>query len=636
MTGIGTEVSGVSAISETDEESLPTVSITIGSDLTTQKSTLSEGAMLLEMERAKMASVRKRNGMKVVYRELTYTVEHNSKKNQKLHLLKRVTGLIFPAQMTALILIGGKPPSRAFMRRYTGYVEQFDTLVENLTVREMLLYTAEMKLELSVNMAEKRERVDLLLKQLALEACQNVRIGNNLSRGISGGQAKRCNIGIALLSDPRIIFLDEPTSGLDSYTSNEARPCICSVMELVKALTKTLNSITVCATIHSPSPQTFNLFDKVIILLRGRIVYFGDNGTDAASYFEKRFPDVDPISNEGVNANCAEWLLSITTKADRDGRAEEFADAYAESELFAENGRMMTGRPGTESRTSITTIQELAVKQGTVTPFWWGLWVLIKYRMASNYKDPKFLLGRIVDKLLCCLVLIILYYGLGKNAAPENLINVSSLLYMYTVLPGFAAISYMPGLVLERPLYIRERSDGLYSTVSYLLSKMVEELVVILFVSLVVSACIFYAVGFHGEYILFWLVYLVTISIGMVVGYVVAAWASDLDVANGILPGYIMGLYFFTGYALRLQDLPKWIGWFHYLDFLHYAWASLMLNEFGERPTNFLGNQTFLEYYGLPQHGITKWEYLGIELLFFLMFFCLAWLALEYKKHGKR
>lgn len=71
MTGIGTEVSGLSAISETDGESIRaagSVSITIGSDLTTQKSTLSEGAMLLEMERAKMASVRKRNGMKVVFR----------------------------------------------------------------------------------------------------------------------------------------------------------------------------------------------------------------------------------------------------------------------------------------------------------------------------------------------------------------------------------------------------------------------------------------------------------------------------------------------------------------------------------------------------------------------------------------
>jgi hypothetical protein len=78
-----------------------------------------------------------------------------------------------------------------------------------------------------------------------------------------------------------------------------------------------------------------------------------------------------------------------------------------------------------------------------------------QYRLASNYRDPKFLLGRIVDKLLCCMVLIILYNGLGKNTSPDNLINISSLLYMYTVLPGFAAISYMPRLVLERPLYVR-------------------------------------------------------------------------------------------------------------------------------------------------------------------------------------
>ena len=79
----------------------------------------------------------------------------------------------------------------------------------------------------------------------------------------------------------------------------------------------------------------------------------------------------------------------------------------------------------------------------------------MQYRLASNYRDPKFLLGRVVDKLLCCVILIILYNGLGRNTSPDNLINVSSLLYMYTVLPGFAAISYMPGLVLERPLYVR-------------------------------------------------------------------------------------------------------------------------------------------------------------------------------------
>jgi ABC-type multidrug transport system ATPase subunit len=50
-----------------------------------------------------------------------------------------------------------------------------------------------------------------------------VRIGSVLKRGISGGQAKRTNIGIALITQPEVLFLDEPTSGLDSFTANEVR-----------------------------------------------------------------------------------------------------------------------------------------------------------------------------------------------------------------------------------------------------------------------------------------------------------------------------------------------------------------------------------------------------------------------------
>lgn len=61
-----------------------------------------------------------------------------------------------------------------------------DTLVDNLTVQEMLAYTAEMKLEMGVGMAEKRARVEALLRQLALEPCRNVRIGSSMQRGISG------------------------------------------------------------------------------------------------------------------------------------------------------------------------------------------------------------------------------------------------------------------------------------------------------------------------------------------------------------------------------------------------------------------------------------------------------------------
>jgi hypothetical protein len=70
----------------------------------------------------------------------------------------------------------------------SGYVEQFDTLLAELTVREMLLYTAELKCPLSEPLAKKRQRVDTLLETLALERCANTMIGDSLARGISGGQ----------------------------------------------------------------------------------------------------------------------------------------------------------------------------------------------------------------------------------------------------------------------------------------------------------------------------------------------------------------------------------------------------------------------------------------------------------------
>ena len=60
-----------------------------------------------------------------------------------------------------------------------------------------------------------------------VQRCRAVRIGTAMARGISGGQSKRVNIGIALVTNTRVLFLDEPTSGLDSYTANEVCPQCC-------------------------------------------------------------------------------------------------------------------------------------------------------------------------------------------------------------------------------------------------------------------------------------------------------------------------------------------------------------------------------------------------------------------------
>ncbi len=84
-------------------------------------------------------------------------------------------------------------------------------------------HSAALKLPTTTSKADRASRVGSVIDQLALAGCRDVRIGSVLARGISGGQAKRTNIALAIVSRPKILFLDEPTSGLDSYTSNKVR-----------------------------------------------------------------------------------------------------------------------------------------------------------------------------------------------------------------------------------------------------------------------------------------------------------------------------------------------------------------------------------------------------------------------------
>ena len=111
---------------------------------------------------------------------------------------RKTTGAVY-----GHLQFGGATPSRAFLRRFTGYVEQFDTLLGILTVEEMLLYTAELKRPMSEPLDSKQAAVEEVLAALALTPCRAVRIGNPLTKGISGGQAKRTNIGIALVRRAR-------------------------------------------------------------------------------------------------------------------------------------------------------------------------------------------------------------------------------------------------------------------------------------------------------------------------------------------------------------------------------------------------------------------------------------------------
>ena len=123
--------------------------------------------------------------------------------------------------------------------------------MEILTVEQMLMYTAELRLP-ALTRAQQLERCEEVISQLRLEECRKTIIGGELVKGISGGQKKRVNVGLSLMTRPPILFLDEPTTGLDSAMAEE----ICVIMSLLAAQGRTVCPLIRSCTAHrSPPPQ---------------------------------------------------------------------------------------------------------------------------------------------------------------------------------------------------------------------------------------------------------------------------------------------------------------------------------------------------------------------------------------------
>ncbi|KAF9358188.1 hypothetical protein BGX26_002309 [Mortierella sp. AD094] len=175
------------------------------------------------------------------------------------------------------ILINGREEDLSHYRKLIGYVPQEDVMMRELTVHDILLHSAYMRLPSSLKRTQMTEKVLEIIDFLGLNSVMDSVVGDAERRGISGGQRKRVNIGLELVTDPSILFLDEPTSGLDSSTSGD-------VCKLLKSVARR-KGLTVVAVIHSPSPVAFDQFDDILLLgQNGRVVFHGPR-TEAPAYF---------------------------------------------------------------------------------------------------------------------------------------------------------------------------------------------------------------------------------------------------------------------------------------------------------------------------------------------------------------
>jgi ABC-type multidrug transport system ATPase subunit len=254
--------------------------------------------------------------------------------------------------------------------------------------------------------SEKKDRLLNAIQIMKLEKAQDNFVGGIYRKGISGGEKKRLNIGFELLGDPNIIFLDEPTSGLDSYTSF-------IIMTVLRQIAID-NNIIVVYTIHQPSIETFNLFDNLMILDRGKNIYFG-KATGAIDYYAKMDYPVP------ANTNPANHFITLALRSPE------------KNEMFYQNF----------NSTILPQIQEEIQRYQVTEPFvtstvrvgFFSQYRILLVRAFKNFsRNPMATIIRMVQTVFMIVIFCMLYFRMSEDFSNNiNVINRQGAFFLLSI-----------------------------------------------------------------------------------------------------------------------------------------------------------------------------------------------------------
>ncbi|OAR01316.1 hypothetical protein LLEC1_03743 [Akanthomyces lecanii] len=251
-------------------------------------------------------------------------------------------------QPSGKLTFNGAVPSDSVIRSVCSYVCQGDdALLPSLTVRETLRFAAGLRLPSFMSTEEKSHRAEDVLLKMGLKDCANNLIGNDMIKGISGGEKRRASIAVQVLTDPRVLLLDEPTSGLDAFTAS-------SIMEVLQGLAN--EGRTLILTIHQARSDLFKHFGNVLLLSRGGHPVYAGAGGEMLGYFDRHGYKCPK------NTNPADFALDMITvdlqKEEVEAESRERVKKLIESWNLHLNPAAKTDEP------RLSAIREEAVEHG--------------------------------------------------------------------------------------------------------------------------------------------------------------------------------------------------------------------------------------------------------------------------------
>ncbi|XP_013402842.1 ATP-binding cassette sub-family G member 5 [Lingula anatina] len=455
-----------------------------------------------------------------------------------------------------------------------GYVIQADRLMDNLTVKETLTYTAKLKF-VGKSSKNLKERVEAVISEMGLRPVRNTRIGGMVERGISGGEKRRVTIAIQLLQNPQMLLLDEPTTGLDSFT---AHYLVQTLAELAQR-----NKIVLC-TIHQPRSELYKTFDQVGIMSRGEMIYFG-KATEMVPYFSRLGYPCPTFANP---LDHYVDLSSIDTRsADKEKESDERVNYLRANLLQSPHYISMLGEITEAMEADNHGGERVCVSwmwnSNNMLRFFVSLFILVRRSLVNLYRNRSAFFLRIFTQSVFAGMICLFLGKLRHNQ--QSIQDRIGLLYQTVAVPPFSAmlhtIEEFPSL---RDLYYRESRDGLYVLPAFLLSFCLYTLPFSILSSILYSTLTYWVCGLQPDPKLyamhaatvFFLHYsgeiMTVILLGMMQNPRVASSivALILTISGLIAPGFLR----------TVSSMPEIIQWLSWASPYKYAGEIFVANEF--------------------------------------------------------
>lgn len=549
-------------------------------------------------------------------------------------------------------------------QRSAAYISQHDLHIAEMTVRETLSFSArcqgvgsryDMLTELSrrekaanikpdpdldvymkaiaVGGQDTNIITDYILKILGLDICADTMVGDDMLRGISGGQLKRVTTGEMMVGAERALFMDEISTGLDSSTTYQ-------IVKSLGLITNILSGTTVISLLQ-PAPETYNLFDDIILLSDGYIVYQGPR-ENVLEFFESmgfKCPD-----RKGV----ADFLQEVTSRKDqaqywarRNQRyhyvpVKEFAHAFQAFHVGQSLSAELS-HPFDRSQchpASLTTSTYGASKKELLRACIEREWLLMKRNMfVYRFRAVQLLVMTII------VMTLFLRTNMHHRTVNDGTVYLGAL-FFFIVAHMFNGFSELALATIKLPVFFKQRDYLFFPAWAYAIPTWILKIPISCVEVAITVFLGYYVIGFDPDVGRLFKQYLLLLLVNQMAAALfrfIAALGRTMVVANTLASFALLVLLVMSGFILSHPDVKKWWIWGYWASPLQYAMSAITVNEFlGDKWQKVVqGSNEILGVDVLKSRGFfteAKWYWIGSGALlgYVIVFNILFTVALSY------